>query len=420
MTDRLERRLPEVLTELSIPRMPDYVDSLLSRTERMPQRPGWTFLERWIPMSTATATLAARRPASLRPLIVLAIVAAVVAASLFWLAASQKPLPPPFGPARNGILVTNDADGNIVAIDPVTNDVRTLVAGPNLCCPAFSPNGQYFDYLRVPVDGADPDAIIIARSDGTTVRQVPADALRGLVSSDWNPASDRYLVTAAAGAQILDIASGALTKVPAPFAVTKASFLGTSGDILLSSLVNGGASGNTVRVFRLRAGSTVPEEVATLPYAVFDPEVSPDGTKFLYFIWGVEDRTRGRVHVFDLATGKDVAVTPEDEASNTPLHEVEDPHWSPDGSLIVASWLFEGYDQLGLTPAAGGATRFIGPKMPQGFGDGSGVRFSPDGTSVLVHFGIDDSTWILPVSGEPGTKVPWNVSQEWGWQRLGS
>jgi len=28
--DRLERRLPEVMTELALPRIPDYVDELLS------------------------------------------------------------------------------------------------------------------------------------------------------------------------------------------------------------------------------------------------------------------------------------------------------------------------------------------------------------------------------------------------------
>src|SRR6185503_1607697 len=59
--DRLERRLPEVLTELSLPVMPDYVDNLLSRTERMSQRPGWSFPERWFPVRTIPAGLSLRR-----------------------------------------------------------------------------------------------------------------------------------------------------------------------------------------------------------------------------------------------------------------------------------------------------------------------------------------------------------------------
>src|SRR6185503_3839333 len=99
--DRLERRLPEVLTELSLPRVPDYVDDLLSRTERMPQRPGWTFPERWFPVSAITSALQARRPLSLRPLIILAIVAALIVASLVWYVGSQRRPAPLTGLARN-------------------------------------------------------------------------------------------------------------------------------------------------------------------------------------------------------------------------------------------------------------------------------------------------------------------------------
>ena len=71
--DRLERRLPEVLTELSLPRVPDYVDDLLSRTARTPQRPGWTFLERWFPVSAITDAMSLPQRLPLRPLVAIAI-----------------------------------------------------------------------------------------------------------------------------------------------------------------------------------------------------------------------------------------------------------------------------------------------------------------------------------------------------------
>ena len=93
--DRLERRLPEVLTELSLPAMPDYVDSLLSRTERTPQRPGWTFPERWFPVSTITAAFAPKRSIPLRPLIVLALLAALVAGALAFYVGSHQRQPAP-------------------------------------------------------------------------------------------------------------------------------------------------------------------------------------------------------------------------------------------------------------------------------------------------------------------------------------
>jgi len=128
--DRLERRLPDVLTELALPRVPDYVDTLLSRTERTPQRPGWTFPERWFPVSTIATTLPSWRRPAIRPMIAIAVVVALVVAALALYVGSQKRVPPPFGLARNGAVITADSAGNIVSVDPSTNGIRTLVKGP--------------------------------------------------------------------------------------------------------------------------------------------------------------------------------------------------------------------------------------------------------------------------------------------------
>src|SRR5258705_7065046 len=57
--ERFENRLPAMLDELAVPRLPDYADDLFARTAATRQRPGWTFPERWLPMSTITARLAA-------------------------------------------------------------------------------------------------------------------------------------------------------------------------------------------------------------------------------------------------------------------------------------------------------------------------------------------------------------------------
>ena len=53
MTDRFERRLPEILTRISAPQVPDYTDDILGLTARRRQRPGWTFPGRWLPMDIA-------------------------------------------------------------------------------------------------------------------------------------------------------------------------------------------------------------------------------------------------------------------------------------------------------------------------------------------------------------------------------
>ena len=418
--DRLERRLPEVLTDLSLPVMPDYIDTLLSRTERMPQRPGWTFPERWFPVSTITSALAPRRPISLRPLIVLAVVAALIAGALAIYVGSQQQLPPPFGLARNGLITTASAAGDIVLLDPKDGSTRTIVAGPNLCCSAFSPNGRYVDYLRLPPGQPDgePTALVIADMHGATIAEVPGSNLVGLSHGEWAPTSDKELLTTAEGGIIVEVPSGNVTSVNAPGRIMQASWIGVTGDILLTYLVNvdngPGYSYQTLRVARLEAGETAPTTVTEIQYAVGAPLVSPDGSKFLYFIWGPEERLHGRVHVFDFASKRDIAITSED--ANEPEHNVEDPHWSPDGARIAAAWFFAGYDQVGITDAVSGATTFIGPKFPGGFPQGTLMQFTPDGESLLLRG--DDVTWLLPVDGSPGQQVPWHLEPEWGWQRL--
>ena len=58
--DRLERDLTTWLAETAAPRTPDWTDDIVLATAGLRQRPGWTFLERWIPMlATDTGRLAA-------------------------------------------------------------------------------------------------------------------------------------------------------------------------------------------------------------------------------------------------------------------------------------------------------------------------------------------------------------------------
>jgi Tol biopolymer transport system component len=421
--DRLERRLPDVLTELSLPRTPDYIDSLLSRTERMPQRPGWSFPERWIPMSTVSSTLSSGRPIAFRPLIVLAIVAALAAAALLVVVGSQRQLPPPFGLARNGLISTNNTDGDIVLLDPATNEVRTVVQGPNLCCSAFSPTGRYLDYLRVDPDDpeGDPLALVIANLDGSTVSEVPGGALVGLHYGEWSPAGDKELLTLASSAILVDVATGHVTPVAAPGRVMRASWIGTSGDILVSQQISATPEGfQTLRVTRVPASGAEPVVVTTIENVVDAPLVSPDGSRFLYFIWGPEERLQGRVHVYDMVAGTDIAIT--SEAADDVPHNVENPHWSPDGRFVASIWLFAGYDQVGITAADGpnvGSTVYVGPKVDENAGVNEiNFRFSPDGRSLLAWYeGVDDA-WLLPIDGSAGRQVPWQLDPEWGWQRL--
>lgn len=411
--DRLERRLPEVLTELSLPRVPDYVDDLLVRTARTPQRPGWTYLERWLPVSTFTASVPLRRPASLRPLIAVGLILALIVAALVFYVGSQRRLPPLYGLARNGVVVTADGSGNIVAVDPTTGSMHTLAAGPGLCCAGFSPDGQHVAYLHVPNPDADPAGLTIANVDGSTVRDLPSNLLIGLDWMEWTPSGDRVLLSDKYAATIVDVATGATTKISAPYRIDRASWIGTTGDILLTARV----SDTVTRIYRLPAGSTSnAPQVAELDYDYSDPIVSPDGSRLLYFIWGPEGRLQGDLHVFDLASRADAALT---EESFDDGFQWENPVWSPDGSKIAAERYGPGdKNQVAAISASGGTPVLLGKMFPTGQ-NGAAIRFSPDGESLLVTYRFDNTTWLLPVAGGDGRQLPWATSEDIDWQRLG-
>jgi hypothetical protein len=73
-----EAELRAMLADLYPAATPTYRDDILGRTARTRQRPGWSFLERWLPM-----TLTLRRPVLATPiwlLLGMALVLALLAA----------------------------------------------------------------------------------------------------------------------------------------------------------------------------------------------------------------------------------------------------------------------------------------------------------------------------------------------------
>lgn len=129
-TERFERQLPELLTELAAPRTPDYFDDLLGQTARTRQRPAWTFLERWLPMVDIARQpiLTPRLP--LRTIgLGLLLIGLLLAAVVAIVVGTRPNLPTPFGPAHNG-LVAYAKDGDIYTADPVTGVPKAIVIGP--------------------------------------------------------------------------------------------------------------------------------------------------------------------------------------------------------------------------------------------------------------------------------------------------
>ena len=115
---------------------------------------------------------------------VLALIAILMAAAIALYAGSQRHVPPPFGPAVNG-LIPYVVNGDIFVGDPVTGTTRLVVGGPgNDNTASFSPDGTQISFLRDMPTGED---IYVARADGSDVRKIMSAPLGGLATVGWTP-----------------------------------------------------------------------------------------------------------------------------------------------------------------------------------------------------------------------------------------
>ena len=169
-SERFERDVPGLLEELYLGPTPPYRDDILRRTAATRQRPGWTFIERWIPVSAITGRLTAAPRIQWRAVALATLLLIAIAAAAIFVGSQQSRVPPPFGPAANG-QIPYVSEGDIYLGDPVTGETKLIVgdAGDD-ALPQFSPDGTRLAFIRdVPVDGAGPLPIdiYVANADGS-------------------------------------------------------------------------------------------------------------------------------------------------------------------------------------------------------------------------------------------------------------
>src|SRR3954466_6548982 len=156
-TDRFDQVVSDWLHEDAEHRVPQHLDAVLRRTSTERQRPAWSSLERWLPMETTIPVRGFNRPALGR--IALAVLLIALIGSILAVAASQRRLPEPFGPARNGAIAMSH-DGDIYSVDPATHDARLLIGGPEGDFgPTFSRDGTKMLLLRAPAQPASDPAV---------------------------------------------------------------------------------------------------------------------------------------------------------------------------------------------------------------------------------------------------------------------
>src|SRR6476659_47316 len=146
--DAFERTVTEWLHADAAHRVPDHLDAVLRVTSATSQRPAWSSLERWLPVDTTFRPRLFQTPRPSQVLLLGAVILALVAALLLYAGSQQHRLPPPFGPARNGIILSS-GNGDIVQVDPAALARRTIVGGPTFDFgPGFSRDGTKLSFLR--------------------------------------------------------------------------------------------------------------------------------------------------------------------------------------------------------------------------------------------------------------------------------
>jgi hypothetical protein len=424
-SDRFQVELPEILTDIASPRVPDYVDDLLAQTAATRQRPRWTFPERWLPMGVI-----ARRPLFFptvpwRTLVTVALLIALLAVALF-VAGSQTKVPPPFGPARNGALVFGE--GDIYLRDSLSGSTKLAVGGAaDDFAATFTRDGRRLLFLRRTegLAGSVNEKIqmMAANPDGSGAVAVTGP----LVSPDWwDIAPDDSAVVVATGdpsfGQYLKVANirhpGPMRQIDVgdpPMRFSFPNLLGPTGTEIVFRGNTRTPDGRRSGLFAVHLdGSGLRPLTATdgLDNDYLFPQPSPDGHYVTYTTWD-SDAKLDRIHALDLQTGTDRIIS-------DPALDQGYATFSPDSQWILFNTY--GFERNQITVARVDGS---GPQLRMGLNYPrvndlyiSGV-FSPDGKSVLVNDpGSKETRLVDAASGGDGELLPWSAGTISGWQRL--
>jgi len=413
----LERELP--------PHAPDgLLSEALAEIDRTPRRPSWRIPERWIPMPITLRLVVLPRAALL--LLILGLLAVLATAVVSVGGRPNEPsaavLPPPNGPAANGLIAYESA-GDIWVVDPDGTDPRRLTTSEAVeDSPVWSRDGTMLAFWSQEGPGS-PASLIVVDADGSQPRTIAVDEAgrtpyfnvdwapdaRHLVYSlggEGDPQPDEHVYVAAVdgsgAAQVGDPTLIARKPSYSPDGTTIA-FTGSrertpagpypeQGTYLMSS------DGSGVR--RLTTADAEDD------YQFYRAEWSPDGAFLATSVNG------------------DVWIIAADGSNERNLTQSRQdalvPRWSPDGTRMLYASLMDGADER-IIPTEGGAFMRL-PLTPQG-----GHGWSPDGSLVVVGDQVDGAEGFAildSVSGEVLTKVATpdlsgpNDYQYVSWQRL--
>ncbi len=423
---RLQQELPDLLIDIAVPRVPDYVDDILAQTAATRQRPRWTFLERWLPMFVVARRRVLVPSLPWRTLGAIAMLIVLLAAALL-IAGSRPKVPAPFGLARNGALLYS-VGGDLFVRDSIDGPARLVVGGPtDDFTGGFTRDGTRLTFLRrtAGTEGSQDERIdlMVANGDGTNV----VDVSGALTAPDWwDLAPDDRSIIGIAGDpdqgqhlyryDLQQPSEPVLIDLGPSMTVATPNFRGPDGrEIIFRGRTIADGTWHS-GLFALHADGTgfraLTPTTGDADSDYLFPQPSPDGRLVTYTMW---DRavSKNRIRMLDLTTGADRLVTA-DVLLNDGFAS-----FSPDSKRITFVRYAGNQEQIMVMAADGGGPAIqIGPAYRQLAGHDVGGSFSPDGTQVIVNDSSLETRIVDATTGGEGRVLDWSRGSFAGWQRL--
>jgi TolB protein len=137
--------------------VPDYADDVLRQVARTRQRRGWTFIERWLPMSVITRPATAAPPLRIAWLLLIALLIVALVASIAFVGSQllRATVAVPQGGAavlafdswKGEPWPAGRSAGDINTVRADGTDLRQLTSGPDIeLAPVWSPDGTRIAY----------------------------------------------------------------------------------------------------------------------------------------------------------------------------------------------------------------------------------------------------------------------------------
>jgi hypothetical protein len=383
------------------------LERALAATRGVSQRPGWTFLERWLPVQLTMQRVVIPRAVYLMLLAVLLAVVFVVAAII----GAPKELPRPFGPAGNG-LVAYDAGGTIYVAKSDGTDARPIEGGLGWnISPTYSPDGTKLAFWSAKSEGSPTDALFVVDVlRGGKPIEVSGEfrtAGRLDIPISWSPDGRSIAYISGIPRQIV-IASTDGSGVRPLRNVTKIEDAPSQPVYSPDGqwLAYRSDAGPDARLLVVRSdGSAAPSIVRT----------SDRETDSFTSLWWATDSRRLVVHRLAVVEIVDLdgVVTPVSLEGEYAV----DPSWSPDSSHIAYGIEVDGERHVVVVAPDGTGRRDLGPV------GGCVLSWSPDSTylfgyttdcfsSKLTRIPVDDPSAAITF------ELPGDIAGSASWQRI--